>query len=280
MSAVVLDGRALARRLNQTSVKLRAAALGRPPGLAVLLAGGDPASQVYVRRKGVVAQHMGFLHRQINLPADVGQGELLDEIGRLNNDADIDGILVQLPLPGHLDTKAVLDAVDPTKDVDGFHPENAGRLVQGRARFVPCTPLGILKLLGDAGVPLSGKRAVVLGRSDIVGKPVAHLLLQENCTVTLCHSRTVDLASHIRGADVLVAAVGRPKMVQADWIKPGAAVIDVGINRLDDGSLCGDVDPSVSEVAGHYTPVPGGVGPMTIAMLMENTCRSAEMRQG
>ncbi len=279
MSAVRLDGRSLSRRLNQTSVKVRSAALSRPPGLAVILAGADPASEVYVRRKGVVAGRMGFVHRQIDLPADVTLEALLAEVRALNEDPSIDGILVQLPLPAHLDTKTVLDAVDPTKDVDGFHPENAGRLVQGRARFVPCTPLGVMKLLEDAGVPLSGKRAVVLGRSDIVGKPMAHLLLQANCTVTICHSRTHDLEAHIRSADVVVAAVGRPKMVQAGWIKPGAAVIDVGINRLEDGSLCGDVDPKAEAVSGWFTPVPGGVGPMTIAMLMENTCRSAEARQ-
>jgi len=279
VSAVRLDGRALSRRLNQTSVKVRSAALARPPGLAVILAGADPASQVYVRRKGVVAGRMGFLHRQIDLPSDVTQEALLEQVGLLNDDPAIDGILIQLPLPRHLDTKTVLDAVDPTKDVDGFHPDNAGRLVQGRARFVPCTPLGVMKLLQDAQVPLTGKRAVVLGRSDIVGKPMAHLLLQAHCTVTICHSRTQDLAGHIRAADVVVAAVGRPKMVQADWVKPGAAVIDVGINRLEDGSLCGDVDPGAEAVAGWYTPVPGGVGPMTIAMLMENTCRSAEARQ-
>jgi methylenetetrahydrofolate dehydrogenase (NADP+)/methenyltetrahydrofolate cyclohydrolase len=279
VSAIVLDGRALARRLNQTSVKVRVAALARPPGLAVLLAGADPASQVYVRRKGVVAHRMGFLHRQIDLPVDVTLVRLLQEVKALNEDPSIDGILVQLPLPGHLDAKTVLDAVDPSKDVDGFHPANAGKLAQGRPRFVPCTPLGVITMLRDANVPLEGKQAVVIGRSDIVGKPVAQLLLQAHCTVTICHSRTADLAAHVRRADVLVAAVGRPKMVPAAWVKPGAAVIDVGINRLADGSLCGDVDPAVAEVAGWYTPVPGGVGPMTIAMLMENTCRSAEARQ-
>jgi methylenetetrahydrofolate dehydrogenase (NADP+) / methenyltetrahydrofolate cyclohydrolase len=279
VSAVVLDGRALSRRLNQGSVKVRSAALDRPPGLAVILAGADPASQVYVRRKGVVAERMGFVHRQIDLPPDVTLDTLLAQVQALNEDPAIDGILVQLPLPGHLDAETVLDAVDPFKDVDGFHPDNAGRLVQGRARFVPCTPLGVMKLLEDAQVPLSGKQAVVLGRSDIVGKPMASLLLQAHCTVTICHSRTVDLESHIRAADVVVAAVGRPKMVRAEWIKPGAAVIDVGINRLDDGSLCGDVDPAAEATSGWFTPVPGGVGPMTIAMLMENTCRSAEARQ-
>ena len=279
MSAVILDGRVLSQRLNQGSVKARSAALGRPPGLAVILAGADPASQVYVRRKGLVAGRMGFLHRQIDLPATVTQDALLAQVAALNADEAIDGILVQLPLPGHLDTKTVLDAVDPAKDVDGFHPDNAGRLVQGRPRFVPCTPLGVMAMLQDAGIDLSGKQAVVLGRSDIVGKPMAHLLLQANCTVTICHSRTVGLAAHLQAADVIVAAVGRAKMVTADQVKPGAVVIDVGINRLEDGTLCGDVDPGVEAVAGWYTPVPGGVGPMTIAMLMENTCRSAEARQ-
>jgi len=279
VSAILLDGRALARRLNQGSVKARSAALARSPGLAVILVGEDPASQVYVRRKGVVAGRMGFLHRQIDLPADIAQAALLEQVELLNRDASVDGILVQLPLPGHLDTEAVLDAVSPDKDVDGFHPDNAGRLVQGRPRFVPCTPLGVTKLLEHAGVSLKGKEAVVIGRSNIVGKPMAHLLLQQHCTVTLCHSRTRDLEQHVRRAEVLVAAVGRPGVVAADWIRPGAAVIDVGMNRLDDGSLCGDVEPGAAAVAGWYTPVPGGVGPMTIAMLMENTCRSAEARQ-
>jgi len=251
----------------------------RPPGLAVVLVGENPASQVYVRRKTLVAGRVGFLHRQIDLPAEISQADLLACIASLNRDPVIDGILVQLPLPAHLDTQAVLDAVDPAKDVDGFHPENAGRLAQGRPRFVPCTPLGVMRLLEDAEVPLEGAHAVVIGRSDIVGKPMAHLLLHQNATVTLCHSRTRDLAGEVARADVVVAAVGRPRMVRGDWIKEGAAVIDVGINRLEDGTLCGDVDTEAAAGrAGWITPVPGGVGPMTIAMLMANTLKSALLR--
>jgi methylenetetrahydrofolate dehydrogenase (NADP+)/methenyltetrahydrofolate cyclohydrolase len=276
---MILDGRALARRLNQGIVRPAVEGMDRPPGLAVVLVGENPASQVYVRRKTLVAGRVGFLHRQIDLPMEISQAELLACIATLNRDPAIDGILVQLPLPAHLDTQAVLDAVDPTKDVDGFHPENAGRLAQGRPRFVPCTPLGVMRLLEDAEVPLEGAHAVVIGRSDIVGKPMAHLLLHQNATVTLCHSRTRDLAAHVARADVVVAAVGRPRMVQGDWIKEGAAVIDVGINRLEDGALCGDVDTeAAAERAGWITPVPGGVGPMTIAMLMANTLKSAKLR--
>jgi len=278
---IILNGRKLSRSLNQGSVKVRAAALARPPGLSVILVGADAASQVYVRQKGKVAGRMGFVHHQIDLPVDVSQDVLMAEVARLNADPTVDGILVQLPLPKHLDERAVLDAIESTKDVDGFHAENVGLLWQGRARFVPCTPLGVMKMLEDADVPLSGKEAVIVGRSNIVGKPMAALLLQANCTVRLCHSRTTDLEAHVRAADVVVAAVGRPRMIQGDWIKPGAVVIDVGINRLDDGTLCGDVDyDAAAPRAGWITPVPGGVGPMTIAMLMENTLRSAIARQG
>jgi len=278
---VILDGRRVARQLNQASVKGRAAALERPPGLAVVLVGEDPASQVYVSRKTKVAGRVGFFHRQITLPVDTDQQALMDLVGELNADPAIDGILVQLPLPGHLDATAVLDAIDPEKDVDGFHPENVGLLSQGRARFVACTPLGVMKLLEEAEVPLSGKHAVVIGRSNIVGKPMAQLLLGANCTVTVAHSRTRDIEGLVRGADVVVAAVGRAEMVRGSWIRAGAVVIDVGINRLDDGRLVGDVAfEECAEHASFITPVPGGVGPMTIAMLMENTCRSAERRQG
>jgi len=277
---IILNGRKLSRALNQGSVKVRAAALARPPGLSVILVGADAASQVYVRQKGKVAGRMGFVHHQIDLPPDVSQEVLMAEVERLNADPTVDGILVQLPLPKHLDGRAVLDAIDPDKDVDGFHPENVGLLWQGRARFVPCTPLGVMKMLEDAEVPLSGKEAVIVGRSNIVGKPMAALLLQANCTVHLCHSRTADLEAQVRAADVVVAAVGRAKMIQGAWIKPGAVVVDVGINRLDDGTLCGDVDyEAAAPRAGWITPVPGGVGPMTIAMLMENTLRSATARQ-
>ncbi len=278
---MILDGRRVARQLNQASVKGRAAALERPPGLAVVLVGEDPASQVYVSRKTKVAGRVGFFHRQITLPVDTDQQALMDLVGELNADPAIDGILVQLPLPGHLDATAVLDAIDPEKDVDGFHPENVGLLSQGRARFVACTPLGVMKLLEEAEVPLSGKHAVVIGRSNIVGKPMAQLLLGANCTVTVAHSRTRDIEGLVRGADVVVAAVGRAEMVRGSWIRAGAVVIDVGINRLDDGRLVGDVAfEECAEHASFITPVPGGVGPMTIAMLMENTCRSAERRQG
>ncbi|MEC7241629.1 MAG: bifunctional methylenetetrahydrofolate dehydrogenase/methenyltetrahydrofolate cyclohydrolase FolD [Myxococcota bacterium] len=277
----VLSGRSLSKRLNQGRVKSASAALPRKPGLAVILVGEDPASQVYVKRKGIVASRVGFGHQQINMAADSTEAEVLAQVHALNSNPEVDGILVQLPLPKGLDAVAILDAIDPSKDVDGLHPVNAGLLSQGRAQFVACTPLGVMRLLEDAGVDTSGKHAVVIGRSDIVGKPVAQLLLQANCTVTICHSRTRDLAAEVARADIVVAAVGRPEMVKGDWIKPGAVVIDVGINRLDDGRLVGDVDyESAFSVASAITPVPGGVGPMTIAMLMENTLRSAANRQG
>ena len=277
----MLNGRALARRLNQGSVKPCAARLERSPGLSVILVGADPASQVYVRRKGVVAGRMGFRHEQIGLPADTTQADLLARISALNADDAVDGILVQLPLPRHIDAQLVLDSIDPRKDVDGFHPENAGLLSQGRPRFVACTPLGVMRLLESSGVALTGLEAVVVGRSNIVGKPMAALLTAANCTVTVCHSRTRDLEAHVRRADLVVAAIGRPEFVPGDWIKPGAVVIDVGINRREDGSLCGDVAyDAAAQRAGWITPVPGGVGPMTIAMLMENTLRSAEAHQG
>ena len=277
--AEILDGRALAKRLNQGSVRPAAARLSRPPGLAVVLVGEDPASQVYVKRKTLVAERVGFSQKQIHLPADTGEDALLEIVSGLNVDPEVDGILVQLPLPAGLDTQKVLDAVDPGKDVDGFHPANAGRLAQGRPRFVPCTPLGVMRLLEEGGVPLEGRQAVVIGRSDIVGKPMMHLLLSAHCTVTVCHSRTRDLPGVLSEADIVIAAVGRPGLVQGEWIKPGAAVVDVGINRLPDGRLCGDVDfEGAASRAGWITPVPGGVGPMTIAMLMENTLKSASLR--
>lgn len=277
----ILDGRVLSRKLNQGRVKTAAAKLDRPPGLAAVLVGSDPASQVYVRRKGVVAGRVGFVHKQINLSADIDQAGLLQVVADLNADPEIDGILVQLPLPKQLNATEVLDAIDASKDVDGFHPINAGLLAQGRPVFVPCTPLGVMRILEDASIPTSGKHAVIVGRSDIVGKPMAQLLLQANCTVTICHSRTQDLAAEVARADIVVAAVGRPEMVLGEWIQPGTVVVDVGINRLEDGRLVGDVHfESAAEKASHITPVPGGVGPMTIAMLMENTLRSAAVRQG
>lgn len=278
MTARILDGRALARTLNK-ALKARVAELGRAPGLAVVLVGEDPASQIYVRRKGIVAGRLGIAHRQIDLPVDTEQAELLAVIDALNADEAVDGILVQLPLPRHLDTNAVMDRIDPAKDADGLHPTNTGKLVQGRAALVACTPHGCMHLLRSGEIELSGREAVVIGRSNIVGRPMAALLEQANCTVTLCHSRTRDLEAAVRRADVIVAAVGRPELIRGAWIKPGAAVIDVGMNRLPDGRLAGDVCfPEAVEVAGAITPVPGGVGPMTIAMLMENTFQAAVAR--
>ena len=275
--AILLNGRKLAKQLNQGTVKPQAAELPRPPGLAVLLVGEDPASQVYVRRKGLVAERVGFTHRQITLPADTPEDVVLGHVRDLNRDDSVDGILVQLPLPKHIDSTLVLNAIDPSKDVDGFHPVNAGLLAQGRPQFVACTPKGCMELLRD--VPLSGKQAVVVGRSNIVGRPMAMLLEQANCTVTVCHSRTQDLQKHVERADVLVAAIGRPKHIPGEWVKEGAAVVDVGINRIEDGTLVGDVDfGPAEERAGWITPVPGGVGPMTIAMLMANTLQSAKQR--
>lgn len=268
---MILDGKALGFRLNK-ALKQVVDGLERKPGLAVVLVGEDPASQVYVRRKGLVAGRIGFEHWQIDLPADVDQEVLLAELDRLNADDAVDGILVQLPLPRHLDTDAVIGRIAPEKDVDGLTVGNVGRLAQGRPNLVACTPKGVMRLLEESGVELSGKDAVVIGRSQIVGRPLAMLLEQANCTVTVCHSRTRDLESVVRRSQVVVAAVGVPELVQGDWIAPGAVVIDVGVNRLEDGSLVGDVAfEAASGKAAAITPVPGGVGPMTIAMLMDNT---------
>ena len=278
--ATVMNGRALARARNQ-ALRPRIAALPRPPGLAVVLVGDDPASQVYVGRKATVAGRLGLHHRQHDLSASTPEDQLLGLIDGLNADPDIEGILVQVPLPPHMDRQRVLDRIDPVKDVDGFHPWNMGLLAQGRPRFVACTPRGVMELLAEYRVPLVGKRAVVVGRSTIVGRPVSLLLDKANATVTVCHSRTVQLEARVRDADVVVVAVGKPDAVPAAWIRPGAAVIDVGVNRLADGSLVGDVGAGPElEAAGWVTPVPGGVGPMTIAMLMANTVESAERRLG
>jgi methylenetetrahydrofolate dehydrogenase (NADP+)/methenyltetrahydrofolate cyclohydrolase len=276
----ILDGRSLARRLN-IALKERVSGLSRPPGLAVILVGGDPASQVYVKRKGIVAHRLGFLHRQVDLPKDATMETILNAIDDLNQDEDIHGILVQLPLPDGLSSSTVMDRIAFEKDVDGFTTINSGLLAQGRPWMVPCTPVGIMRLLEDSKVDLSGLDAVVIGRSNIVGRPMAQLLEQANCTVTVCHSRTRNLSDIVAGADVVVAAVGRPAFVQKSWLKPGAVVIDVGINRLDDGRLIGDVCPTAmnADLRG-ITPVPGGVGPMTIAMLMANTFRAACRAQG
>jgi len=283
MGAALIDGKAFAERLRArvaAAVPEFVAKAGRKPGLAVVLVGEDPASQVYVRSKGKATEAAGMASFQHSLPAETGQDELLDLVGRLGRDESVDGILVQLPLPAQIDEQAVIDAIDPARDVDGFHPVNAGRLAAGRPAMVPCTPLGCVMLLKDRLGDLAGLEAVVIGRSNIVGKPMAQLLLAENCTVTVAHSRTRDLPAVVRRGDIVVAAVGRAGMVKGDWLKPGATVIDVGINRVD-GKLVGDVDfESASEVAGAITPVPGGVGPMTIAVLLRNTLVAAHARAG
>ncbi len=279
MTAQWLDGKALAASV-QSALAPRVAALPRPPGLAVVLVGHDAASQVYVRRKGTVAHALGFVHRQIDLPADTPQEALLEVVRSLNADDTIDGILVQFPLPRGIDPSVVLDTIDPAKDVDGLSAANLGRLVQGRPGLVACTPKGCMRLLEAAGISLAGKHAVVIGRSNIVGRPMALLLEQAHATVTIAHSRTPDLGAILATADVVVAAVGRPDLVRAAHLKPGAVVVDVGMNRLTDGRLVGDVATAeVAEVCSWITPVPGGVGPMTIAMLMENTVEASERRQ-
>ncbi|MBQ9310066.1 MAG: bifunctional methylenetetrahydrofolate dehydrogenase/methenyltetrahydrofolate cyclohydrolase FolD [Bacteroidales bacterium] len=272
MSAKILDGKAVAASIKE-EIKAAVEALpGRKPGLAVIIVGENPASQVYVRNKVQSALYVGMNSRKIELPADVCEQRLLDEIAALNADPSVDGILVQLPLPAHIDADKVLDAILPSKDVDGFHPSNVANLWLGRPCTVPCTPKGIMRLIAESGINPAGKKAVVVGRSNIVGKPVAKLLLDANATVTIAHSRTPDLASVTREADILVVAVGKEAVVTGDMVKPGAVVIDVGMNRNAEGKLCGDVDfASASEVASAITPVPGGVGPMTIAMLLQNT---------
>lgn len=283
MTAQVINGKAFAADLRARVGEVAAAfeaQVGRKAGLAVVLVGEDPASAVYVRSKGkatLAANMASFEHR---LPADTGQDALIALVDRLNADPAVDGILVQLPLPAHLDEQAVLLRISPDKDVDGFHPVNAGRLATGMPGFVPCTPFGCLMLLKDQLDDLSGKDAIVIGRSNIVGKPMAALLTAASCTVTLAHSRTKDLAGHVSRADIVVAAVGRAGFVKGEWLKPGATVIDVGINRVD-GALVGDVDfDSAASIAGAITPVPGGVGPMTIACLLRNTLVAAHRNAG
>jgi methylenetetrahydrofolate dehydrogenase (NADP+)/methenyltetrahydrofolate cyclohydrolase len=279
MAARILDGRALAATLRDT-IAARAAILPYRPGLSVVLVGENPASAVYVRTKERQAAQAGLAAETIRLPADCGQAALLAVIVRLNADPAVDGILVQLPLPADIDPRAVIEAIDPAKDVDGFHPLNVGRLADGLDSLVPCTPLGVMRLLEHAGIGLVGARAVVLGRSALVGRPVAQLLTRADATVTLAHSRTRDLADECRRADVLVAAVGRAGMVRGDWIKPGATVIDVGINRGADGALVGDCAyAECLQRAGAITPVPGGVGPMTVACLLDNTLKAAALRR-
>jgi methylenetetrahydrofolate dehydrogenase (NADP+)/methenyltetrahydrofolate cyclohydrolase len=277
MPAMVMDGRTLAARIRaQVADEVRG--LGRV-GLATILVGDDPASQIYIGGKHAAAAEAGIDAHDLRFPAKIPEAELLAAVERLNADDEVDALLVQLPLPDHIDEDRVARAVDPLKDVDGFHPDNAGELYLGRPRLVPATAVGVLALLREYRIELTGARAVVVGRSQTVGKPAAQLLLQENATVTICHSRTRDLARETLGADVLVVAVGRPRVVTADMVKTGSAVIDVGINRTDAG-LVGDVDPGAGEVAGHLTPVPGGVGPMTIACLLQNAIRCARLRRG
>jgi methylenetetrahydrofolate dehydrogenase (NADP+)/methenyltetrahydrofolate cyclohydrolase len=300
----ILDGAAIAAAIKQEvaeEVKLLAAR-GIQPGLAAVLVGNVAASQIYVRNKVTSCAELGIFSELIAPPASVTTEEMLALVAQLNAREEIDGILIQLPLPAQVDTKALLDAVSPAKDVDGFHPVNAGRLQANRPALAPCTPAGIIEILKRSGIPISGQHAVVVGRSDIVGKPAAMLLLHQNATVTICHSKTRDLGAITRQADILVAAIGRPGFITPEMVKPGATIIDVGINRLTDragfdrffagnakreasflkrgSTLVGDVDPKAFELAGAYTPVPGGVGPLTIAMLMANTVRAAKMRRG
>jgi methylenetetrahydrofolate dehydrogenase (NADP+) / methenyltetrahydrofolate cyclohydrolase len=297
--AQIIDGKAVAREV-EAEVAASVARVSYKPGLVAVRVGNDPASEIYVRSKAKKAEELGLRGEQRIFPDSMSEADLLAEVARLNADDTVDGILVQLPLPKHIDARKVIDAIDPAKDVDGFHPINVGKLHQGRESLVPCTPAGCMALISSTGTPIAGRRAVVIGRSDIVGKPMASLLLQQHATVTIAHSRTPDLAAVVREADIVVAAVGRPLLVTADMVRAGAVVIDVGMNRVDssfasqlahdadktrllqkNGSvLVGDVDYArVREVAGFITPVPGGVGPMTIAMLMSNTVKAAKARR-
>ncbi len=283
MTARIIDGKALALQFRQ-EFAIRVERLkdrGITPGLAVVIVGEDPASKVYVRNKALACEAIG-MHSEVHaLPAGTTQRHLVSMVERLNAERRIHGILVQMPLPRHLDARAVIDAIAPDKDVDGFHYENVGSLVAGEAAFYPCTPWGVMKMLEHEDIAVEGAHAVVVGRSTIVGKPMALLLLNAGATVTICHSKTRDLPAMTRQADILVAAVGKPRMITAAMVKPGAVVIDVGINRLPDGKLAGDVDfAAVAEVASYITPVPGGVGPMTIAMLLGNTVKAAERAAG
>jgi methylenetetrahydrofolate dehydrogenase (NADP+)/methenyltetrahydrofolate cyclohydrolase len=282
-SAKILDGKAVAARIRADLAKQVAALAPRgvQPGLAVVLVGEDPASQIYVRNKTKACAEVGIRTFDHRLAATTTKAELLALVGRLNADPQVDGILIQLPLPAGLDAREILPAVDPRKDVDGIHPENLGRLVMGEPRFVACTPLGVMTLIEETGVTLAGAEAVVVGRSNMVGKPMAALLTGADATVTACHSKTRDLAGAVGRADVVVAAVGRPEMIRGAWIKPGAVVIDVGINRGADGKLLGDVEFAAAAArASAITPVPGGVGPMTVACLLENTLTAALRRRG
>jgi methylenetetrahydrofolate dehydrogenase (NADP+)/methenyltetrahydrofolate cyclohydrolase len=279
VSARIIDGKAIAAGLR-ARLAAQIATLPFRPGLAVVLVGDDPASAVYVRNKDRAANDVGISVQTIRLPADTSEEELIARVARLNADPAVDGILVQLPLPAHITTQTVVEAVDPAKDVDGFHPLNVGLLASGHPMLVPCTPLGIMRLLAETGIALEGTRALILGRSTIVGRPLTMLLMAANATVTVAHSRTRELAAECRRAEVLVVAVGRPDLVRGDWIASGATVIDVGVNRTADGRLVGDVAFSEAAAsAGAITPVPGGVGPMTIACLLENTVTAALRRR-
>ncbi|MGC3961962.1 MAG: bifunctional methylenetetrahydrofolate dehydrogenase/methenyltetrahydrofolate cyclohydrolase FolD [Rhodocyclaceae bacterium] len=278
MSARIIDGNALSQKVREDIAQGAAELIkqGIQPCLAVILVGDNPASAVYVRNKVNACEKAGFRSLKFTFPVDVAPDEVFDKIAELNADPAVHGILVQLPLPRQFDENKVLEAISPEKDVDGFHAENFGLLLQGRKSFYPCTPWGVMKMLEAENVQLAGMEAVIIGRSNIVGKPMAVMLLSQGATVTVCHSKTRDLNFHTRRADLVVAAIGKPKFVTGDMLKPGAVVIDVGINRLPDGKLCGDVDfESAKEVAGAITPVPGGVGPMTITMLLANTLESA-----
>ena len=302
--ARILDGTAISAAIKEEVAEevRKLVAQGIKPGLAAVLVGNVAASQIYVRSKVQTCADLGLYSELITPPETVTTEEMLDLVRSLNDRDEIDGILIQLPLPAQVDTKALLDAVDPAKDVDGFHPVNAGRLQAGRPALAPCTPAGVIEILKRSGIPIAGQHAVVVGRSDLVGKPAAMLLLHQNATVTICHSKTRDLGAVTREADILVAAIGRPGFITAEMVKPGATIIDVGINRITDrveferyfagnakreaafakrgSTIVGDVHPQAFELAGAYTPVPGGVGPLTIAMLMANTVRAAKMRRG
>ncbi|MBF0614953.1 MAG: bifunctional methylenetetrahydrofolate dehydrogenase/methenyltetrahydrofolate cyclohydrolase FolD [Magnetococcales bacterium] len=281
--AHVIDGKRIAAEIRESlrvEVQWMREQQGRVPGLAVIIVGDDPASKVYVRMKRQACEAAGMASFHHELPGDISEAALLEVIKKLNADPTVHGILTQLPLPDHISERAVIEAIAPEKDVDGFHPYNVGMLAIGAPLFVPCTPFGVMELLRVEGIDPKSKHVVVVGRSNIVGKPMAMLMLAAHATVTMCHSRSVDLPGLVRAADILVAAVGKPKMISGDWIREGAVVIDVGTNRLPDGSLCGDVDfASAVQRAGYITPSPGGVGPMTIAMLLKNTVMSARRMQ-
>ena len=284
MTARIIDGKAIAAQLRQElAIRVnRLIEAGVVPGLEVIIVGDNPASKVYVRNKALACEAIGMRSHVHQLHDATTQAQLMEFVRRMNQDANVHGILVQMPLPPHLDSRGVIEAIAPEKDVDGFHYDNIGALVVGdEPKFYPCTPWGVMKLLEHEGIRVEGRHAVVVGRSNIVGKPMALLFIREGATVTVCHSKTADLGAMTRQADILVAAVGRARLIKGDMVKPGAVVIDVGVNKLPDGKLAGDVDfEAVSQVASHITPVPGGVGPMTIAMLLANTVRSAERVAG